>query len=182
VAANGGAQQGGLGGLNSPEELLKSMASYVPDVKIEYLEQSNHPTACLFHLIFKAASLFIYMFGGMFISTFTIDYIVIILSAFDFWTVKNISGRLLVGLRWWSEVRADGTDNWVFETKFIPEDKVSQFNDKIFWGGQMVFGIAWAVLLFINTLGLSVNSICICGFVLASIGVNYYAYQSCTKM
>lgn len=26
------------------------------------------------------------------------------LLAFDFWTVKNVSGRLLVGLRWWNKV------------------------------------------------------------------------------
>ncbi len=28
----------------------------------------------------------------------------VLLLAFDFWTVKNVSGRLLVGLRWWNEV------------------------------------------------------------------------------
>lgn len=38
----------------------------------------------------------------------TIDQVVIVLSAFDFWTVKNVTGRLLVGLRWWSEPRVDG--------------------------------------------------------------------------
>jgi hypothetical protein len=30
---------------------------------------------------------------------------VTLLLAFDFWTVKNVTGRLLVGLRWWNEVR-----------------------------------------------------------------------------
>eukprot|EP01050_Picozoa_sp_SAG11_P010429 SAG11_NODE_1041_length_6056_cov_5.902468_6_plen_102_part_00 len=28
----------------------------------------------------------------------------ILLLAMDFWTVKNVSGRLLVGLRWWNEI------------------------------------------------------------------------------
>ncbi len=41
----------------------------------------------------------------------------ILLLAFDFWTVKNVSGRLLVGLRWWNEVKEDGTNVWVFESK-----------------------------------------------------------------
>jgi len=27
---------------------------------------------------------------------------VLLLSSFDFWTVKNVTGRLLVGLRWWN--------------------------------------------------------------------------------
>jgi hypothetical protein len=27
---------------------------------------------------------------------------IILFAAADFWTVKNITGRILVGLRWWS--------------------------------------------------------------------------------
>ena len=46
----------------------------------------------------------------------------IILLAFDFWTVKNITGRLLVGLRWWSYVQENGQSEWVFESL---EDMVS---------------------------------------------------------
>ena len=29
---------------------------------------------------------------------------VIVCVSFDFWTVKNVTGRLLVNLRWWSEI------------------------------------------------------------------------------
>ena len=35
--------------------------------------------------------------------TILIFIVVLIFSAFDFWTVKNITGRKLVGLRWWSD-------------------------------------------------------------------------------
>jgi hypothetical protein len=42
--------------------------------------------------------------------------LVILLLAADFWNVKNVSGRLLVGLRWWNEVSEEGTSIWVFET------------------------------------------------------------------
>ena len=54
--------------------------------------------------------------------------IVISLSALDFWTVKNVSGRydqfliysfyyrILVGLRWWSRVRNDGKEEWHYES------------------------------------------------------------------
>jgi hypothetical protein len=37
---------------------------------------------------------------------------VLIASALDFWTVKNVTGRLLVGMRWWS---SDGEEGWRFE-------------------------------------------------------------------
>ncbi|OUM67550.1 hypothetical protein PIROE2DRAFT_58689 [Piromyces sp. E2] len=49
---------------------------------------------------------------------YVISFVIItMLLAFDFWTVKNISGRLLVGLRWWNEINEDGTNSWLFESK-----------------------------------------------------------------
>ena len=42
--------------------------------------------------------------------------VVLILSAVDFWVVKNITGRVLVGLRWWNEIMQDGSEKWVFES------------------------------------------------------------------
>lgn len=57
-----------------------------------------------------------YMFGTWFSSSFVnIFVITVLLLAFDFWTVKNVTGRLMVGLRWWSEVREDGSTEWRFE-------------------------------------------------------------------
>ena len=47
--------------------------------------------------------------------------VVTILSAMDFWTVKNVSGRLLVGLRWWNDVDQAGENNWRFESFEVPE-------------------------------------------------------------
>lgn len=38
------------------------------------------------------------------INRWTIPEIVIVIGAVDFWVTKNISGRLLVGLRWWEEI------------------------------------------------------------------------------
>jgi len=46
--------------------------------------------------------------------------IIVLLLAFDFWTVKNVSGRLLVGLRWWNETGPDGESVWVFESADVP--------------------------------------------------------------
>ena len=49
---------------------------------------------------------------------------VILLLAFDFWTVKNVTGRLLVGLRWWNRVKEDGTSEWVFESKQVSRNEL----------------------------------------------------------
>ena len=65
----------------------------------------SHPTAVFFHLFFRSAALLIYLFCSWFSSNFVLNFIVIVLFvSFDFWTVKNVSGRLLVGLRWWNKV------------------------------------------------------------------------------
>ena len=45
--------------------------------------------------------------------------VIILLLAFDFWTVKNVTGRLMVGLRWWNKVEEDGTSQWVFESRKV---------------------------------------------------------------
>ncbi len=60
------------------------------------------------------------MFGWLFTSNFILSFVVIILLlAFDFWTVKNVSGRLLVGLRWWNEIKEDGSNEWIFESREV---------------------------------------------------------------
>lgn len=44
--------------------------------------------------------------------------VTILLLAADFYYLKNIAGRRLVGLRWWNEVNtASGDSHWVFESQ-----------------------------------------------------------------
>ena len=40
---------------------------------------------------------------GFFLSDVDTFIVVVVMSALDFWTVKNVTGRLLVGLRWWHD-------------------------------------------------------------------------------
>ncbi|KAH8326819.1 hypothetical protein KR067_003909, partial [Drosophila pandora] len=81
-------------------------------------QKYTHPYVTFFHLFFRGAAIVIYMFCGWFSDSFITSFVfvVLFLSA-DFWTVKNISGRLLVGLRWWNYVDDDGKSHWVFESK-----------------------------------------------------------------
>jgi hypothetical protein len=69
---------------------------------------------------------------------------VVLLLAFDFWTVKNVSGRLLVGLRWWNEVREDGTNEWRFESR---EDtsRISDLDSRVFWLTLWVMPLVWGI-------------------------------------
>ena len=66
------------------------------------LKKAAHPLACVATFGFKILAMFFYLIIGNFISNIITFIIVIMLCSIDFWVVKNITGRLLVGLRWWS--------------------------------------------------------------------------------
>jgi hypothetical protein len=82
----------------------------------------------------------VYFFGGWVWSNFLLTYILLILLlAFDFWTVKNITGRKLVGLRWWNFVKEDADGNsveneWVFESISDPT-AINSTDRTVFWYG-----------------------------------------------
>ncbi|KAJ3066396.1 Golgi apparatus membrane protein TVP23 A [Podochytrium sp. JEL0797] len=78
--------------------------------------KSSHPTVLFFHLLFRTLAIVFYMFSWLITSSFVTTFIILILLlSFDFWTVKNVTGRLLVGLRWWNENRPiNATDSSVF--------------------------------------------------------------------
>ena len=61
--------------------------------------------------------MFFYIFGGIFFSNTSVRTVfIVLLLAADFYMVQNISGRYLVGLRWWSVTGADGlTQTFKFE-------------------------------------------------------------------
>lgn len=80
----------------------------------------SHPVAVVFHLLFRSLAVLIYLFLSIFTSNFVLVFVLtILLLAFDFWTVKNVSGRLLVGLRWWNEVAEDGSSKWIYESRDV---------------------------------------------------------------
>lgn len=57
---------------------------------------------------------------GWFSDSFIASFVtVVLLLSMDFWTVKNITGRLMVGLRWWNYVDDDGKSHWIFEARKV---------------------------------------------------------------
>merc|ERR1712130_365281 len=80
---------------------------------------SAHPITLVTFLAFRAASLLVYLLGGIiFGGSFVLYFIItVLLLAADFYYLKNIAGRRLVGLRWWNEVNPQtGDSHWVFES------------------------------------------------------------------
>eukprot|EP01006_Ploeotia_vitrea_P031338 TRINITY_DN63653_c0_g2_i1.p1 TRINITY_DN63653_c0_g2~~TRINITY_DN63653_c0_g2_i1.p1 ORF type:complete len:293 (-),score=28.71 TRINITY_DN63653_c0_g2_i1:78-956(-) len=107
--------------------------------------KGNHAVAAFFHCFFKLACFLIYfLLGRLLISHFIVQFVIcILLLAADFWTVKNVTGRLMVQLRWWNEIREDGSSEWRFESG-NPE-KVHAFDLNVFWGVLFVNLALWGV-------------------------------------
>ncbi|EAS00938.4 FAM18-like protein (macronuclear) [Tetrahymena thermophila SB210] len=143
--------------------------------------KSNHPTACFFHLLFKALALICHLILSIFMDTLKVHYFIIIFSSLDFWVVKNITGRLLIGLRWWSEQQSDNTTKWVFECK-INQNEINSFNFNVFWSLQIIAVLSWATLLVINVIGFDIGDSAVCAFSLFTTFWNaYYFYKCNTK-
>eukprot|EP01017_Pseudomicrothorax_dubius_P014356 TRINITY_DN1674_c0_g1_i6.p1 TRINITY_DN1674_c0_g1~~TRINITY_DN1674_c0_g1_i6.p1 ORF type:complete len:147 (-),score=26.49 TRINITY_DN1674_c0_g1_i6:307-747(-) len=113
--------------------------------------KAGHPKVCFFSLLFKVVSLFCYFMWKFTDSQFPL-ILAIISAACDFWFNKNISGRILVGLRWKSEIQEDGEEKWIFECK-SDESKNNPVDTNIFWGGQIVFTAIWIVFAIANIFG-----------------------------
>jgi hypothetical protein len=82
-----------------------------------FLQHAHHPGIVFFTLLFKVCAIIGFLFLNLFLNNEALVFIIVVIcSAFDFWFVKNVSGRILVGLRWWNEVKEDGTEVWIFES------------------------------------------------------------------
>ena len=103
-----------------------------------------------------------------------------LLLAFDFWTVKNVSGRLLVGLRWWNEVKADGTTEWIFESH-EGRKKVHRTEMLAFWGGLVGFILIWVLFLVATLFEFEPGWFLLVLVALVMNGSNLYGYVRCAK-
>ena len=141
-----------------------------------FLQHATNPGIVLFTLLFKTLAVLSFLLLGIFgVSDALIFIIVVILNAFDFWFVKNVSGRILVGLRWWNEVRDDGTEVWIFESDH--EKRATSIDTTLFWTSLYITPCFWGVFLIIELIGLSLVwfLVCLISFVLTfSNTVGYY--------
>ena len=58
-------------------------------------------------LVLKAVPIVIYLIFSLFTSTMNVMIMVVISSAIDFYYVKNIAGRFLLGLYWGSDIEEE---------------------------------------------------------------------------
>lgn len=125
------------------------------------------------------------MFLSLFTSSDVTVFVVCMMSScFDFWIVKNITGRFLIGLRWWSasdlleedlkegstkqihNENSDGSEDeseeeeglmeeWYFES-YDHDINTSPVDSSVFWWSQVSITIYWMIFLVIKAISLSI--------------------------
>lgn len=152
-----------------------------PQTLYEKFLQSSHPIALLSYIILRTSSIIIYLFGMLFTSNYILFFIIIILLlAADFWNVKNISGRLLVGLRWWNESNELGQTVWVFENA-DPNRYINPIDSKVFWLLQYCVPAFWILLAFFALLKFQFLSLILVVIAISLSFTNTIAYTKCDK-
>lgn len=151
----------------------------------EETAKKGQPLIVATHVGFRGTALFIYWFGSVsslfvplfyanfkiFSTSFVTKFVFILLClAADFWAVKNVTGRLLVGLRWRNQVDpVTGNSTWVYESRsagqyqyfnflfkcFLEGFKakpVLQNESNIFWGALVICPLLWVFFAFMSLL------------------------------
>lgn len=95
-------------------------------------------------------------------------------------SLQNVTGRLLVGLRWWNKINEDGTSEWVFESH---EDmtEIDPLDSRVFWTGLYGAPAVWVMLLIIAVLKFNVEWALIVVVAVALSGANIIGYTRCKK-
>ncbi|XP_029041891.1 uncharacterized Golgi apparatus membrane protein-like protein CG5021 isoform X2 [Osmia bicornis bicornis] len=137
----------------------------------------KHPYVTMFHLVFRVAAAVVYIFCETFSSSFVANFItVVLLLSMDFWTVKNITGRLMVGLRWWNYVDDDGKSHWVFESR---KNRINSQEARIFWLALIFCPLLWSVLFITAFFGFKFKWLLLVCIAIALNGANLYGYVKC---
>ncbi|KAB2017283.1 hypothetical protein ES319_D08G151800v1 [Gossypium barbadense] len=103
------------------------------------------------------------MLSTLFADSFVIIFVItVVLAALDFWVVKNVSGRILVGLRWWNEINEQGESIWRFEC--LDHEAV-----------------AWTIFGIFSLVRLEVDYLLVVGVCLSLAIANIIGFTKCRK-
>ncbi|XP_042139478.1 Golgi apparatus membrane protein TVP23 homolog A isoform X2 [Peromyscus maniculatus bairdii] len=142
----------------------------------------GHPLATFFHLFFRVSAIVTYVCCDWFSRSFVGCFVtVLLLLAFDFWSVKNVTGRLMVGLRWWNQIDEDGKSHWIFEARKVSPSHMAatEAEARIFWLGLIICPVIWIVFFFSTLFSLKLKWLAL---VIAGISLqaaNLYGYILC---
>merc|ERR1711871_1438197 len=137
--------------------------SFINEERQADAQAERHTTAAFFHVAFKLAALLVYLLGTWFSSSTVVVFVLcILLIALDFWTVKNVTGRLMVGLRWHQIMNEDGSSKWIFEAS--QNRAINPMDKSCFWAASGGIIFVWVLLAVSAFLGMKLSWFLICVF------------------
>ncbi|KAA0154180.1 hypothetical protein FNF31_06075 [Cafeteria roenbergensis] len=143
--------------------------------------KSSRPSVAFFTVAFRFAALILYLLNGFVgMDYVTLFVVTVLLLACDFWTIKNVSGRLLVGLRWGTRVTETGQTEWYFLTHPERAGNAKPVDSRIFWLSLFLAPLLWLLLGVAALLSFSLDWLVLCSFALALTGTNTYGYYKCS--
>ncbi|KAG5941631.1 hypothetical protein E4U53_007385 [Claviceps sorghi] len=144
---------------------------------------SSHPITLLTFLAFRISSVVVYFFGLWVSSSMVMIFIItILLLAADFYYLKNIAGRRLVGLRWWNEVHVQtGDSKWVFESSEPGTKVVNATDSRFFWLSLYVQPLLWILLAVLAVVRLQFLWLPLVAIALVLTIMNTLAFSRCDK-
>ncbi|KAI5862613.1 DUF846-domain-containing protein [Durotheca rogersii] len=144
---------------------------------------SSHPITLLTFLAFRTSSLLVYLFGFLFTGNMVLIFIItILLLAADFYYLKNIAGRRLVGLRWWNEVDTNtGDSRWVFESSDPNTRTINATDSRFFWLALYAQPLLWVGLAILVLVRLKFMWLPLIAIALTLTITNSLAFSRCDK-
>lgn len=144
---------------------------------------SSHPITLITFLAFRVSSLVVYLLGLWFTANSVLVFIItMLLLAGDFYYLKNIAGRRLVGLRWWNEVDSQtGESHWVFESSEPGTKIINPTDSRFFWLAIYLQPLLWVSLAILAMVRFKVIWLPLVAIALALTITNSLAFSRCDK-
>ena len=164
----------------SPDKIKASLTENLTNIRANLPDLSSRSTTAIFHCLFKGLQVILYLFSG---DSSVVTFILIsILIVVDFWTVKNVSGRFLVGLRWWTLTDPQGNEIYHFENyDFKLESPEDIRFASIFWTAQISITVFWCLFLFLDVITFKLFWVCLALIGAFLSGTNTYFYYKARK-
>lgn len=166
---------------STTDQKLESLAKS-PNMLAGILSESGNPTALVLHYAFRSMAVLVYLLSAFISSSFVVVFVAtVVLLAADFWVVKNVTGRILVGRRWWSRTGADGSAMWSFEARPEGEYCPNATDRKMFWMALYGFTGIWTFLGIVAVLRFNFSWLVVVGLALTMQITNLMGYLKCDR-
>merc|ERR1711920_1114196 len=96
-----------------------------------------------------------------------------------FWVTKNVLGRIMVGLRWYSEVDEEGNTQWKYmsDVNFKPNAR----DKNIFWYGIYLWPAMWMLFFVFDIFKFHWAWLLLDGIAVVLSCTQFYGYWLCRR-